>query len=62
MLEVGALLSAEPNQNWQSQAKTYGMKNSRAVIEKIAHYIHDQGLCERVLGVEEIFAKSTLDI
>ena len=38
------------------------MKSSRSVIEKIAHYIHDQGLSDRVLGVDEIFAQSTLDI
>ena len=62
MLEVGALVSAQPNSNWQNQAKTYGMKSSRSVIEKIAHYIHDQGLSDRVLSVDEIFAQSTLDI
>jgi 4,5-dihydroxyphthalate decarboxylase len=61
LLEIGALQTAS-EVSWQNQAKTYGLKSSQAVIEKIAHYIHAQGLSERVVSVQEIFAKSTLDI
>jgi 4,5-dihydroxyphthalate decarboxylase len=62
MLETGHLLSARDDASWMNQAKSYGMKNSRAVIEKIASYIHQQGLTDRVVSVDEVFAKSTLDI
>ena len=63
MLETGKLLTDPLNDSsWMNQAKSYGMKNSRPVIEKIAGYIHQQGLTQRVVSIEEVFAKSTLDI
>ena len=63
MLETGKLLRDPLNEtSWMNQAKSYGMKNSRPVIEKIAGYIHQQGLIQRVVSIEEVFAKSTLDI
>jgi 4,5-dihydroxyphthalate decarboxylase len=46
----------------QADPKAYGMKASRKVIETIAQYVHEQGLTERRIAVEEVFAPSTLEI
>jgi 4,5-dihydroxyphthalate decarboxylase len=40
----------------------YGIKASRKVLETIAQYVHEQGLCARRVALEEIFAPSTLDV
>jgi 4,5-dihydroxyphthalate decarboxylase len=40
----------------------YGVKSSRAVLETIAQYVHEQGLCPRRVELEEIFVPSTLDL
>ena len=49
-----AALSADP--------KAYGIKASRKVVETISQYVHEQGLTDRRVAVEELFAASTLDI
>ena len=46
----------------QEDPKAYGMKASRKVIETIARYVHEQGLSERLVGVDELFAASTMDV
>jgi 4,5-dihydroxyphthalate decarboxylase len=40
----------------------YGFKASRAVLETIAQYVHEQGLSERLVKVEELFVASTRDM
>jgi 4,5-dihydroxyphthalate decarboxylase len=40
----------------------YGVKASRAVLETITQYVHEQGLSTRHVELEEIFAPSTLDL
>jgi 4,5-dihydroxyphthalate decarboxylase len=40
----------------------YGFKASRAVLETIAQYVHEQGLSARQVMLEEMFAASTLDV
>lgn len=40
----------------------YGVKGSRKVLETITQYVHEQGLASRRVGLEEIFAPSTLDL
>jgi 4,5-dihydroxyphthalate decarboxylase len=40
----------------------YGFKASRAVLETIAQYVHEQGLSERLVKLEEVFVPSTLDM
>jgi 4,5-dihydroxyphthalate decarboxylase len=40
----------------------YGFKATRPVLETIAQYVHEQGLCARRVGLDELFAKSTLDV
>ena len=42
--------------------KKYGMKNSRLVLQTIASYIHEQGLSQRPIQIEDIFAASTLEL
>jgi len=46
----------------QEDPKAYGMKASHKVIETIARYVHEQGLSERLVGVDELFAASTMDV
>jgi 4,5-dihydroxyphthalate decarboxylase len=40
----------------------YGFKASRPVLETIAQYVHEQGLCDRKVEPSELFAPSTLDV
>src|SRR5262249_58136814 len=40
----------------------YGFKASRAVLETMAQYVHEQGLSARQVKLEELFAASTLDM
>jgi 4,5-dihydroxyphthalate decarboxylase len=40
----------------------YGFKAARPVLEIIAQYVHEQGLCARRVELAEIFAPSTLDV
>ena len=40
----------------------YGVKANRAILEQIARYSHEQGLTPREIGLEEVFAASTLEI
>jgi 4,5-dihydroxyphthalate decarboxylase len=40
----------------------YGVKSARHVLETIAKYVHEQGLTARSVGLEEIFAPSTMDL
>lgn len=40
----------------------YGIKAARKVLETVTQYVHEQGLCERRVGLEEIFAPNTLEL
>jgi 4,5-dihydroxyphthalate decarboxylase len=40
----------------------YGLKAARHVLETVTQYVHEQGLCERRVALEEIFAPNTLDL
>ncbi|MBV9171410.1 MAG: hypothetical protein JOZ81_15135 [Chloroflexi bacterium] len=40
----------------------YGVKSNQKVLRTIAEYSHEQGLTPRVVGLEEVFAPSTLDV
>lgn len=42
--------------------KAYGLKATRTVLETVAQYVHEQGLTDRQVGIEEIFAPSTLNL
>ena len=40
----------------------YGVEENRKDIETLARYAHEQGLVKRRIGVEELFARPTLEI
>ena len=40
----------------------YGVKRSRHVLETIARSVVDDGLAQRQVGLEEMFAPNTLDL
>jgi 4,5-dihydroxyphthalate decarboxylase len=40
----------------------YGIKAARPVLETIAQYVHEQGLTDRRVELDEIFAPSTMDL
>ena len=45
-----------------SDPMPYGIKAARPVLETIAQYVHEQGLTNRRVALEEMFAPSTLDL
>jgi 4,5-dihydroxyphthalate decarboxylase len=40
---------------------SHGIKANRGVLETAARYSHEQGLTPRIIGLDEVFAASTLD-
>jgi 4,5-dihydroxyphthalate decarboxylase len=46
----------------QQDAYPYGVKTNQMVLDTVCQYSHEQGLTPRVLGLDEIFAPSTLDL
>ncbi len=46
----------------KTDVKAYGLKAARNVLELVAHFVHEQGLTDRLVKLEEIFAPSTLDL
>ena len=40
----------------------YGVKGNRKVLETVTQYVHEQGLSQRRVGLEEMFAPSTMDL
>jgi 4,5-dihydroxyphthalate decarboxylase len=60
-LEVGAL-GPDAARGLQADPLAYGVKAARPTLETIAQYLHEQGLTERRVALEEVFAKSTLDV
>ncbi len=59
--ELG-LLGQEARQALQTDAYPYGVKSNQKVLETVAEYSHEQGLTPRRIGMEEVFAASTLDL
>jgi len=56
------LLDDEARKALADDPLPYGIRSSRHVLETIAQYQHEQGLTDRVVALDEIFAKSTLDL
>jgi 4,5-dihydroxyphthalate decarboxylase len=52
--DVKRALAADP--------MAYGIKATRKVLETIADYVHAQGLTDRRVKIEELFAPSTMDL
>lgn len=46
----------------ESDPMPYGFAKARRELEAVARYVHQQGLTEREVGLEEIFAESTLHL
>jgi 4,5-dihydroxyphthalate decarboxylase len=42
--------------------KAYGFRAARSVLETLAQYLQEQGLTDRRVAVEDLFAPSTLDL
>ena len=61
-LETGLLAGGVERTLAEKDPLAYGVKASRAVLETIAQYVHEQGLSERRVALDEIFAPSTLDL
>jgi len=56
------LLSPEAAQKVRQDPKPYGVHASRAVLARLTRYVHEQGLTDRCVDIEELFAPSTLDL
>jgi 4,5-dihydroxyphthalate decarboxylase len=52
--DVKRILAADP--------MAYGVKATRKVLETITEYVHAQGLTERRVKIEELFAPATMDL
>jgi 4,5-dihydroxyphthalate decarboxylase len=52
--EQDRILGADP---W-----SYGVERNRHVVETLANYLYEQGLADRKMPVEELFASNTLDL
>jgi 4,5-dihydroxyphthalate decarboxylase len=59
--ELG-LLDDKSRSALASDPMAYGVRASRQVLETITQYVHEQGLTARRVGLEELFAPSTLDL
>lgn len=51
---VRAMLAKDP--------KAYGIKAARQVLEMVARFVHEQGLTDRLVGLDEVFAESTMEV
>jgi 4,5-dihydroxyphthalate decarboxylase len=60
-LEVGAL-GEQAEKGFNADPLAYGVKAARPVLETVAQYLQEQGLTDRRVGLEEVFAKTTLDV
>ncbi|MBX9758617.1 MAG: ABC transporter substrate-binding protein [Beijerinckiaceae bacterium] len=47
---------------FSANPKAYGLRATRNVIETISQFVHEQGLTDRRVGVDELFAPATLDL
>jgi 4,5-dihydroxyphthalate decarboxylase len=59
--ETGAL-GQDVRRTIASDPMAYGIKATRKVLETIADYVHAQGLTDRRVKIEELFAPSTMDL
>jgi 4,5-dihydroxyphthalate decarboxylase len=60
-VETGAF-GPDPEKAFRADPLAYGVKAARPVLETIAKYLFEQGLTNRQVKIEEVFAKSTLDV
>jgi 4,5-dihydroxyphthalate decarboxylase len=56
------LMNEEAHKALAADPKAYGVKASRNVVETICRYVHEQGLTDRRVSMEELFAPSVMDL
>jgi 4,5-dihydroxyphthalate decarboxylase len=56
------LLGDDARQALASDPMPYGVKAARPVLETITQYVHEQGLTDRRVGLDEMFTPATLDL
>jgi 4,5-dihydroxyphthalate decarboxylase len=59
---AAGLLTQDVRSALEADPMAYGLKATRPVIETLAQYVHEQGLSERSVRIEELFAPSTLEL
>jgi len=59
-LETG-LISPDYRKSLSTRIVSYGLKANRATLETAARYSNQQGLTQRVMAMEELFAANTLE-
>jgi hypothetical protein len=42
--------------------KSYGRRAARKVVETIAQYVHDEGLCDTLVDVDDLLALATREL
>jgi len=60
-METGAL-GPDAAAGLRADPLAYGVKATRPTLEAIAQFVHEQGLTDRRVAIDEVFAKSTLDV
>lgn len=60
VLETGVLDGAAKS-GLESEIMSYGIAATRTVLETVTRFVHEQGLTPRRVGLDELFAPSTLD-
>ncbi len=56
------LIDASALDALKSSPKDYGIRSSRKVLETISQFVFQQGLTDRIVSIEELFAPSTLEL
>lgn len=56
------LLPTEGRKGMQTDIFAYGVQANKAILNAIPQFSHEQGLTPRVVGLDEVFAKQTLDV
>jgi 4,5-dihydroxyphthalate decarboxylase len=56
------LIGDDVRRGLASDPMVYGVKANRKVLETITQYVHEQNLTARRVGLDEMFAPSTMDL
>lgn len=56
------LVKADTETLFAGDPKSYGLRGSRKVIDMITQFVHEQGLTDRRVSVDELFAPATLEL
>lgn len=56
------LLSTEAARDLEKDPYPYGIYANRSTLQTLGAYLHEQGLTSRVIEVEDLFARTTLDL